>query len=337
MFNRKGFSYNTLAIAAFFILLSHPFALFEIGFQMSFMAVMAILFCQPKINRLYIPQNKFSATLWSLFTLSIAAQAGVFPLVLYYFGTFPTYFFITNLLIVPLANLIIYAFIPVLILSVTGNVGLVGFDFFAKVFQWLFQKICRITLDVVYFFETLPAAQIKDQYLTFWGMILVFLLVISFFVRFENKKFAPVLIFLSAALGLFSLQTMELIRPKPLQIVVFNRPSTSEIAYVQGRQKTMFSRSGNTIIPHPTKRILKISNNIFHNKISKQPFVSDYLILSEDNSLSMYTLKDHFVTREVILDSSLSRSTSRRLMGQCRELGIKVHDIAESGAFIVNF
>ena len=337
MFNRKGFSYNTLAIAAFFILLSHPFALFEIGFQMSFMAVMAILFFQPKINRLYIPQNKFSATLWSLFTLSLAAQAGVFPLVLYYFGTFPTYFFVTNLLIVPLANLIIYAFIPVLIFSLTGNVGLVGFDFFAKVFQWLFQKICRITLDVVYFFETLPAAQIRDQYLTFWGMILVFLLVISFFVRFENKKFAPVFIFLSAALGLFSLQTMESIRPKPLQLVVFNRPSTSEIAYLQGRQKTIFSGSGNTIIPHPTKRIVKISSNIFHNKVSKQPFVSDYLILSEDNSLSMYTLKDHFVTREVILDSSLSRSTSRRLMGQCRELGIKVHDIAESGAFIVNF
>lgn len=337
MFHRKGFSYNTVAIAAFFILLSHPFALYEIGFQMSFMAVMAILFFKPKINRLYMPQNKFSATLWSLFTLSLAAQAGVFPLVLYYFGTFPTYFFVTNLLIVPLANLIIYAFIPILIFSVTGHIGLVGFDFLGKVCLWLFQKICRITLDVVYFFETLPAAQIKDQYLTFWGMILVYFLVISLFVRFENKKFAPLFIFLSTALGLFSLQTMESIRPKPLQLVVFNRPSTSEIAYLQGRQKTTFSDSGNTIIPHPTKRIVRISSNIFDNKISEQPFVSDYLILSKDNSLSMYTLKDHFVTREVILDSSLSGSASKRLKGQCHELGIKVYDIAESGAFIVNF
>lgn len=337
MFNRKGFSYNTLAIAAFFILLSHPFALFEIGFQMSFMAVMAILFFQPKINRLYIPQNKFSATLWSLFTLSLAAQAGVFPLVLYYFGTFPTYFFVTNLLIVPLTNLIVYAVIPVAVFSAAGSIGFAVFDFPAMLCQWLFDKICRFTLSVVYFFETLPAAQIKDQYLTFWGMILVFLLVISFFMRFENKKFAPIFIFLSAAFGLFSLQTIESIRPKPLQLVVFNRPSASEIAYVHGRQKTMFSNSGNTIIPHPTKRIVKISSNIFDNKVSKQPFVSDYLILSEDNSFSMYTLKNHFVTREVILDSSLSRSTSKRLMRQCRELGIKVHDIAESGAFIVNF
>ena len=337
MFNRKGFSYNTVAIAAFFILLSRPFGLFEIGFQMSFMAVMAILFFQPKINRLYMPQNKVPATLWGLFTLSLAAQAGVFPLVLYYFGTFPTYFFITNLLIVPLTNLIVYAVIPVAVFSAAGSIGFAVFDFPAMLCQWLFDKICRFTLSVVYFFETLPAAQIKDQYLTFWGMILVFLLVISFFMRFENKKFAPIFIFLSAAFGLFSLQTIESIRPKPLQLVVFNRPSASEIAYVHGRQKTMFSNSGNTIIPHPTKRIVKISSNIFDNKVSKQPFVSDFLILSEDNSFSMYTLKNHFVTREVILDSSLSRSTSKRLMRQCRELGIKVHDIAESGAFIVNF
>jgi len=154
--------------------------------------------------------------------------------------------------------------------------------------------------------------------------------------RLENKKFAPIFIFLSAAFGLFSLQTIESIRPKPLQLVVFNRPSASEIAYVHGAKNNV-SNSGNTIIPHPTKRIVKISSNIFDNKVSKQPFVSDYLILSEDNSFSMYTLKNHFVTREVILDSSLSRSTSKRLIRQCRELGIKVHDIAESGAFIVNF
>jgi competence protein ComEC len=337
MFDRKGFSYNTVAIAAFFILLFHPFGLFEIGFQMSFMAVIAILFFQPKINRIYMPQNKFLGTLWSLFTLSLAAQAGVFPLVLYYFGTFPTYFFITNLLIVPLTNLIVYAVVPVAIFSGTRNIGFAFFDFLTMLCKWLFDKICRFTLSIVYFFETLPAAQIKGQYLTFAGMILVFILVISFFVWLEKRKFVPLFMFLSAILSLCILQIIESGQSKPVQLVVYNHPAASEIGYLRGHEKTIFSNSGNTIIPHSSKRIVKISHNIFRYKGSSKPFSIDYLILSEDNSLSMNVLKNHFSTRFVILDSSLSRSTCNRLTRQCQKLGIGVHDVARSGAFVIKF
>jgi len=60
-----------------------------------------------------MPQNKVPATLWSLLHFHLQRKRAFFPLVLYYFGTFPTYFFITNLLIVPLTNLIVYAVIPV--------------------------------------------------------------------------------------------------------------------------------------------------------------------------------------------------------------------------------
>ena len=337
MFDRKGFSYNTVAIAAFFILLFHPLGLFEIGFQMSFMAVIAILYFQPKINLLFIPQNKFLETLWSLFTLSFAAQAGVFPLVLYYFGTFPTYFFITNLLIVPLTNLIVYAVVPVVIFSAMKSIGFAFFDFLAMLCKWLFDKICRFTLWIVYFFETLPAAQIKGQYLTFAGMTLVFILIISLFVWLEKRKFVPLFVFLSAILSLCIVQIIESGQSEPIQLVVYNRPGASEIGYLQSREKTIFSNSGNTIIPHSNKRIVKISHNIFRNRVSIKPFPTDYLILSEDNSLSMNVLKNHFSTRFVILDSSLSRSTCNKLIHQCQKLGIGVHDVARSGAFVIKF
>jgi len=92
MFNRKGFSYNTVAIAAFFYSAVAPVRIIRNRFSNEFYGRNGNSVFQPKINRLYMPQNKVPATLWSLFTLSLAAQAGVFPLVLYYFGTFPTYF-----------------------------------------------------------------------------------------------------------------------------------------------------------------------------------------------------------------------------------------------------
>ena len=88
--NRSGFTFNTLAAAAFFILLFNPFSLFDLSFQMSFMAVIAILYFQPIIRNLYTPQNKAARYVGPLSFLS--AQLGVFPGALL-FGTFPTYFF----------------------------------------------------------------------------------------------------------------------------------------------------------------------------------------------------------------------------------------------------
>jgi len=93
MQQRKGFTYNTLAAAAFFILIFHPFSLFDVSFQMSFGAVVAILYFQPKLQALYAPKSSVLKYVWDLFTVSTAAQLGVFPLVLYYFGTFPTWFY----------------------------------------------------------------------------------------------------------------------------------------------------------------------------------------------------------------------------------------------------
>src|SRR5690606_1633978 len=91
-FHREGFSYNSLAAAAFFILVFDPMNLFDVGFQMSFLSVFAILFFKPKLDTLYTPSRRSFLKIRDLFTLSLSAQLGVFPLVLYYFGTFPTYF-----------------------------------------------------------------------------------------------------------------------------------------------------------------------------------------------------------------------------------------------------
>src|SRR5690606_15982056 len=110
-----GFTYNSLAAAAFLILIFQPSYLFDVGFQMSFAAVFAILFFNPLLNRLYRPPNKVVKYIWNLFCITTAAQLGVFPLVLYHFGTFPTWFFITNMLVVPLVGIIIYVTFPLII------------------------------------------------------------------------------------------------------------------------------------------------------------------------------------------------------------------------------
>jgi competence protein ComEC len=159
-FHREGFSYNSLAAAAFFILVFDPMNLFDVGFQMSFLSVFAILFFKPKLDTLYTPSRRSFLKIRDLFTLSLSAQLGVFPLVLYYFGTFPTYFFVTNLLIVPLIGMAIYAVIPVVFLGILNQLNLAVFHSLFRAMSWTLNKLIGLIIHIVYVFESLPCSRI---------------------------------------------------------------------------------------------------------------------------------------------------------------------------------
>ncbi len=99
--NRPSNVYNTLVISMFFLLLLNPYFLFEVGFQLSYMAVFSIIWIQPKLYNLWTPKFWIFNKIWQLFTVSVAAQLGVLPLILYYFHQFPGLFFLSNLVIIP--------------------------------------------------------------------------------------------------------------------------------------------------------------------------------------------------------------------------------------------
>lgn len=115
---RTNFSLNTLLIAAFFMLLCRPSWLFDVGFQLSFCAVAAILLIQPCIYRLIpVAGSRIGRYIWGLMSVSIAAQIGTAPLVLLYFSRFSTHFLLTNLLVIPLVSLIMYVAVIMLLLN----------------------------------------------------------------------------------------------------------------------------------------------------------------------------------------------------------------------------
>ena len=103
----KAFSLNTLSIAAFFMLLYRPFYLFDVGFQLSFVAVLSILFLYPLIFRSLSVRNRMGRWVWGVMSVSMAAQVGTAPFVMYYFSSFSVYFLLANLLVAVLLPLII--------------------------------------------------------------------------------------------------------------------------------------------------------------------------------------------------------------------------------------
>lgn len=99
---------NTLFSSCFLILLLEPMMLIDIGFQLSFFAVLGIISLQPFFQSIFDTQSSFLKNIRDLFTVSISAQLGVLPISLYYFKQFPNLFIISNLFEVTLSTLALY-------------------------------------------------------------------------------------------------------------------------------------------------------------------------------------------------------------------------------------
>lgn len=100
--------YNSLTASALVLMLNNPNVLFEVGFQLSYMAVFGIVLIQPKLGQLIEVKNKLLKALWDLTTVSFAAQLATFPLGLFYFNQFPNYFWASNFIVIPGATMIIW-------------------------------------------------------------------------------------------------------------------------------------------------------------------------------------------------------------------------------------
>ena len=109
---RDKMTVNTLAFTAIVMLMVHPLSLYDVGFQMSFMAVLAILVFMPLLEGLfpreYLLTHQTVRWLWSMVAVSVSAQIGVAPLIAYYFGRFSTFFLLTNFIVIPAATLILW-------------------------------------------------------------------------------------------------------------------------------------------------------------------------------------------------------------------------------------
>ncbi len=108
LFSRKTSVYNSLSISAFIIICINPFALWDVGFQLSYAAVLSILvFMKPIYNLLYI-ENKLIDSIWKLNAITISAQILTVPLCIYHFHQFPNFFILSNFVAVPLSSLVLF-------------------------------------------------------------------------------------------------------------------------------------------------------------------------------------------------------------------------------------
>lgn len=337
LYHRNGFSYNSLAAAAFFILIFRPPSLFDVGFQMSFSAVFAILYFNPKFVQLYRSPNKAAKYIWNLFCITTSAQLGVFPLVLYHFGTFPTWFFVTNMLVVPLVGIIIYAAFPLIIFGLLRFIQWNLISLLYSLFHWIEKTLIELLLRIVYISETIPFAEISDKKISLLQLILLLLFIYPLAQSLFLRRPRPLIISLVALLFFqFTITYKNLTHPSP-QLTVFNNPGQSEIAIFHDNKRYYLDVPENSLLPHPEKRILLLSDTYFSSYHDGQEFPIDILIISQYSSFDVRQLLELFRPAMIVLDSSLPRYAASRIARECTTLNIEIHDVTENGAFSLKF
>jgi len=177
MLNRDHMSLNALAVAAVIILITSPLDLYDVGFQMSFMAVMSILIFYSPLYRL-MPRKVLAVYpvkwLWQLVAVSVSAQIGVAPLIAFYFGRFSCYFLLTNIIAVPAATLILYgAFLMIPLSLVPGIQSLLA---------GCLASIASLLNSGVSFVASLPGASIDNISINLLQLTMIYVVIATLYV-----------------------------------------------------------------------------------------------------------------------------------------------------------
>ena len=166
---RNSNIFNSLAVSAFLLITWDPTIIRDVGFQLSYAAVLSIVVIQPFIYKQLYFKTWLNDKTWLLLSVTFAAQIGTLPFTLHYFHQFPVYFWLANLMVIPLVTLILYlSFVVVFLFFVSG--------FLTSVFAWVLDGSVRLVLFSVNFVENLPHAVLKELYPSFFQLSLVFLM-----------------------------------------------------------------------------------------------------------------------------------------------------------------
>lgn len=137
---------NLLCFTAIIMLLINPTSLYDIGFQLSYSAVLAILLLMPLFES-FFPENYFVGRpvqryIYNMVGMSVAAQIGVAPLIAFHFGRFSTYFLLTNFVVLPAATIILYGALLIVLFPMFSSVSLWIVDILNKALGWISQMPC---------------------------------------------------------------------------------------------------------------------------------------------------------------------------------------------------
>ncbi|RBN49147.1 ComEC/Rec2 family competence protein [Flavobacterium psychrolimnae] len=345
--------YHTLLVSVLLILLFEPSFLFDVGFQLSYIALFFIIWLQPLLSSIWKPKYKVSKYIWDILTVSFAAQIGTLPLSIYYFHQFPGLFFITNLLIIPLLSIIMLLGVLVMLLAAFNMIPV----FLSQLLEWSIYYLNKIINAIA----SLEQFIIQDIPLHFYLLISSYLLLFTIIIWFKKPSFNKLaLVLISILILQFSYFKIQWKIQTEQELVVFNSKKSTLIAERKGENILIYGndsilktaqknsllksyRIGNLSTLEQKKRL---QNFIFFN--GKKIFVldssgiypkniqPDIIVLTQSAKINLDRLFQEMKPKLVIADASNFKNIQKLWKASCEKQKIPFHATGEKGFYKLN-
>jgi competence protein ComEC len=367
MLDRYTNIYNTLAASAFLLLCYEPRLLMDIGFQLSYLAVLSIVICYRQTYYLLQSSSRWLDKLWDMTALTLAAQVLTLPLCLYYFHQFPVFFLPANMLTVPLSTIVLYGEI---LLLISGRVPVLAHgtgQALQLTMQWMNRAVSWI--------GHLPGALITDINMHPVCMICLYICIAGLLIWWLHQWRQGLLVALTgAALWSITLMLLQIDEQYRRKMVIYNIPGHTCVDIVQANKVTtagdrevmnndsLYNRylrpahmlygmkqrlrtgsggvspafTGLHILSLGQKRLV-IVDSVLPRVIPQKKFRTDYLLLSHNPQVDIRQLEQMFEVGCYIFDASSRLRNIQQWKSDCYMLTLRFFSVPDQGAYVVNF
>jgi competence protein ComEC len=337
---RKSNGMNSLLGSAFIMLLWNPDLRFDLGFQLSYAAVASILLFDQKIKKLVFFKNKSALYLWSMVSITLAAQVLTTPLVIAHFHRFPTLFLFTNLVAVPLSSLVLVLEIFLCMVH--------PFDGIATGLGTVINTLIQLMNEHVLLMGNIPFGMIDQIQISNTMMFLVCLYAAAWYCLFTspNRFVFGCLVLLGLVLPMVHLMGKIQIS-KTNEIHVLNSYGATTIIHRHGQYGTLIASADFLENKKKTKELLSqtgmalgiehweiqsFPNNPVMFSLQQAKDIKPWILLCHAKSISLIHLKDEISKETMILaDASTPVWKIKQWEKEAQKLHLRFKSIPEEG------
>ncbi len=337
--------YNHLANSMVVLMIIKPHIIFDVGFQLSYAAVFAIVSLN-KFFRQWEPKQVVVKYFYQIVVVSFAAQLGVFPIALYYFNQFPGLFLVSNLFAIPMVTIILFLSFLMLLLSVFNFT----FEWINLVYDFLISLMYRI-IQHIGSLEDYVFTQVSFNF----SLLIASYILIFMFINFVYRlSFQKILIFSFTLLGFYVLyQYIFIQHNSKTEFIVFNQKKENlylkrhhEVAYVytniqdikQNRTLQNYFRGSfckeYKVLPIKNfyeignTKILLINQAYFFDNLTLTP---EIIIVSNNPKVNFEQLIKDFNPKKIIADGTNSKTNINRWQKTCQQYEVAFASTYDSG------
>ncbi len=352
--NQKQPIENSLISSMLLLLLCKPVFLFDIGFQLSYLAVISIIKLQPLLYKICKPKYIVLDKIWQLTTVSITAQIGVLPLSLYYFHQFPSLFLISNLVIVPCLGLLLLFGILIIILALLKSLPEFLASFYELIINLMNEVVTWIAMQEAFILKGIRVSSLE---MLFYYFIIIFsyhfirnksvktfLFTLSFVIclqvsfisnknKYDSKR--ELIIFHKNKVSLIGKRTSNTLE-------VYNTKTQRELKKEKCLVNYNLNENIDSMKSIDSKRLIELKNNValiidslgvYPKKFPENSIV----VLQYSPKLNLNRLIKALQPQQIIADGSNYKSYIERWKQTCKKQKTPFHSTKQNGAYILKY